>query len=49
MLMNVNDLVDDTERMVRNFRDKQVQDKHFIDFKLTNMETIDLILTKAEA
>ena len=35
--------------MINDYNTKQALDKHYIDFKLTNTETIDLILTKAEA
>ena len=47
--MKVSDLVDEIERLIWDFRDKQAKDQHHIDFKLTNSETIDLFLTKAEA
>ena len=35
--------------MIDDFNNKQAFDKHWIDFKLANTETIDLLLTKAEA
>ena len=35
--------------MINDYNAKQALDKHYIDFKLTNTESIDLILTKAEA
>lgn len=49
MFTKITDLVDDVERLIWQFRDKQTKDQHYIDFKLANSETIDLILTKAEA
>ena len=42
-------LINETEGMINDFNAKQAIDKHYIDFKLANTETIDLILTKAEA
>ena len=42
-------LINETEGMINDYNTKQALDKHYIDFKLTNTETIDLILTKAEA
>lgn len=35
--------------MLNDFSEKQSYDKHHIDFKLANVEAIDLVLTKAEA
>ena len=49
MLANVTNLVHETDAIINDFQTRQANDKHYIDFKLTNMETIDLILTKAEA
>lgn len=35
--------------MLDDFESEQEINKHFIDYNLTNTETIDLVLTKAEA
>ena len=49
MLLNVENLLTDTQRMLDDNKDKQQADKHYIDFHLANTDTIDLVLTKAEA
>ena len=49
MLTSVSNLIADTQKMVDDFNGKQALDKHWIDYNLCNAETIDLILTKAEA
>ena len=48
-MANVTNLVHETESMISDFKEKQANDKHYIDFELANVETIDLTLTKAEA
>ena len=42
-------LINETKGMINDYNAEQAKDKHYIDFKLANTETIDLILTKAEA
>ena len=49
MLTSVTNLIGDTQKMLDDFNGKQALDKHWVDFKLSDAETIDLILTKAEA
>lgn len=49
MLQGVSDLIGDTQRMLDDFESEQEINKHFIDYNLANTETIDLVLTKAEA
>ena len=49
MLTSVNKTITDTQKLLDDFNGKQALDKHWIDFKLANADTIDLILTKAEA
>jgi len=49
MLMQVSELVGSTQSMLNDFTSKSAYDKHHIDFKLANVEEIDLVLTKAEA
>lgn len=49
MLTGVTNLIVDTQKIIDDFNGKQNLDKHWIDFQLCNTETIDLILTKAEA
>ncbi len=39
----------ETKSLMEDFEANQALDKHYVDFKLANTETIDLLLTKAEA
>ena len=48
-IQQVTNLINESEGMINDYNAKQALDKHYIDFKLTNTESIDLILTKAEA
>ena len=49
MLTSVNRTIADTQKILDDFNGKQALDKHWIDFQLASSDTIDLILTKAEA
>ena len=45
----VEDLIGETKLLMGESKAQQTLDKHYIDFKLANPETIDLLLTRAEA
>ena len=49
MLTSVTKTINETQKMLDDFNGKQALDKHWIDFQLANADTVDLILTKAEA
>lgn len=49
MLTSVTRMIQDTQKLLDDFKAKQALDKHWVDFKLANADTIDLILTQAEA
>ena len=49
MHLEVSNLISNTQKMLDDFKVGQTLDKHHVDFKLANVESIDLVLTKAEA
>ena len=49
MLFEVNNLITSTQTLVDDFAQKSQLDKHHIDFKLSDSDHIDLVLTRAEA
>ena len=49
MHLEVSNLISNTQKMLDDFQVGQTLDKHHVDFKLANVESIDLVLTKAEA